>query len=174
MTLDTQTENSDMIEVLRDALRSAQLEVKSLRKDNYSLNEEIKRKDKTKDSKYFDEFFVYQTPVVTLPPEGKCTTTITTASAAFFYATKLVRLGTNFSFLIRDSTNDRQWSNIAIHADVGAGTAQLPLILPKPRYVAENSTITIDLFNHINADNPVAISFIGYKVYTVEATECNT
>lgn len=153
------------IQTLQEILLSMQEENKRLRKDNFKLAEKIRKIE----SGNFDEYFIYATQPIMLASGGTATTTISVTREADFYLTKIVRVATApFAFLIRDSSNDRQWSNIAIHSDIGSGTAQLPLILPKPRFIARASTITIELTDLSLAANEVRLGLIGYKVYHVE------
>lgn len=146
-----------------DALMAIQNENTRLRKDNFKLADKIKKIE----SGNFDEFFVYSTLEIELPPKGSCTQTIKITNAADFYVTKITRTGRGFSFLISDSSNERQWSNIHLDARLGAGTAGLPLILPKPKFIARASTITIDLVNKLDTPNVVSMAFVGYKVFHV-------
>ena len=159
------------LQTLQEILLSMQEENKRLRKDNFKLAEKIRKIE----SGNFDEYFTYATSPITLASGGTATTTISITREADFYLTKLVRVATApFAFLIRDSSNDRQWSNIAVHSDIGAGTAQLPLILPKPRFIARASTITIELTDLSLASNEVRLGLIGYKVYHVEDLKTTT
>jgi len=159
------------LQTLQEILLSMQEENKRLRKDNFKLAEKIRKIE----SGNFDEYFIYATSPITLASGGTATTTISITREADFYLTKLVRVATApFAFLIRDSSNDRQWSNIAVHSDIGAGTAQLPLILPKPRFIARASTITIELTDLSLASNEVRLGLIGYKVYHVEDLKTTT
>ena len=153
------------IQTLQEILLSLQEENKRLRKDNFKLAEKIRKVE----SGNFDEYFIYATNPISLAPGGTATTTISITREADFYLTKIVRVATGvFSFLLRDSSNDRQWSNVSVHSDIGAGTAQLPLILPKPRFIARASTITLDLTDLSLAANTIRLGLIGYKVYHVE------
>lgn len=141
-------------------------ENKKLLKDNTKLATKIR----TIESGNFDEFFTYTTSPVQLAPLGTAVMTITLTREADFYITKIVRENTGpFAFLVRDSSNDRQWSNIPLHSNLGAGTAEMPLILPKPRFVARASTLTIEVTDISMMANEVRLAFIGYKVYHVEA-----
>lgn len=150
---------------LKEIIFSVQNENKRLRSDNYKLAEKVRKIE----SGNFDEYYTYQTSQINLIANGTATTTIATTREADFYLAKLVRVSTGtFSFMVRDSSNDRQWSNVQLHSDIGAGTAQLPLILPKPRFVARSSTLTIDITDLSGAANTVRLGFIGYKVYHVE------
>jgi len=159
------------LQTLQEILLSMQEENKRLRKDNFKLAEKIRKIE----SGNFDEYFIYATSPITLASGGTAVTTISITREADFYLTKLVRVATApFAFLIRDSSNDRQWSNIAVHSDIGAGTAQLPLILPKPRFIARASTITIELTDLSLASNEVRLGLIGYKVYHVEDLKTTT
>lgn len=159
------------LQSLQEILVSVQEENKRLRKDNFKLAEKVRKIE----SGNFDEYFIYATNPTTLTSGGTATTTISITREADFYLTKVVRVATGvFSFLVRDSSNDRQWSNVAIHSDMGAGTAQLPLILPKPRFIARASTITIDLTDLSLASNTVRLGLIGYKVYHVEDLRVTT
>jgi hypothetical protein len=153
------------MQTLQEILLSMQEENKRLRKDNFKLAEKIRKIE----SGNFDEYFIYATQPILLASGGTATTTISITREADFYLTKLVRVATApFAFLLRDSSNDRQWSNIAIHSDIGAGTAQLPLILPKPRFIARASTITLEFTDLSLASNEIRLGLIGYKVYHVE------
>ena len=153
------------LQTMQEILLSMQEENKRLRKDNFKLAEKIRKIE----SGNFDEYFIYATNPISLTSGGTATTTISVTREADFYLTKIVRVATGpFAFLVRDSSNDRQWSNIATHSDLAAGTAQLPLILPKPRFIARASTITIELTDLSLAANEVRLGFIGYKVYHVE------
>jgi hypothetical protein len=153
------------LQTLQEILLSMQEENKRLRKDNFKLAEKIRKIE----SGNFDEYFIYATQAILLSAGGTATTTISITREADFYLTKLVRVATApFAFLIRDSSNDRQWSNIPTHSDIAAGTAQLPLILPKPRFIARASTITIELTDLSLAANEIRLGLIGYKVYHVE------
>jgi len=144
-------------------------EISRLKKDNFKLAERYRKLS----SGNFDEFFTYASLPIKLSPGGTATTTITITNAADFYVTKLSRVGGDFAFLIKDSSNDRQWSNIPIHSQLGAGTAELPLILPKPRFIARGSTITIELTN-LSPHSPteVRLALVGYKVYHVADLKC--
>lgn len=153
------------LQTLQEILLSLQEENRRLRKDNFKLAEKIRKVE----SGNFDEYFIYATNPITLAANGTATTTISITREADFYLTKVVRVSNGaFSFSVRDSSNDRQWSNTSIHSDIGAGTAQLPLILPKPRFIARASTITIDIADLSSMTNTVRLGFIGYKVYHVE------
>lgn len=153
------------LQTLQEILLSMQEENKRLRKDNFKLAEKIRKIE----SGNFDEYFIYATQPIMLAAGGTATTTISITREADFYLTKLVRVATApFAFLLRDSSNDRQWSNIPVHSDIGAGTAQLPLILPKPRFIARASTVTIELTDLSLAANEVRLGLIGYKVYHIE------
>lgn len=153
------------LQTLQEILLAMQEENKRLRKDNFKLAEKIRKIE----SGNFDEFFIYATQPTTLASGGTATITISVTREADFYLTKIVRVATApFAFLVRDSSNDRQWSSIAVHSDIGAGTAQLPFILPKPRFVARASTITVELTDLSLATNEIRLGFIGYKVYHVE------
>lgn len=153
------------LQTLKEILLSMQHENERLRKDNFKLAEKIRKIE----SGNFDEYFIYATQAITLSSGATATTTISITREADFYLTKIVRVATSsFAFLIRDSSNDRQWSNIAVHSDIGAGTAQLPLILPKPRYIARASTVTLELTDLSLASNEVRLGLIGYKVYHIE------
>lgn len=159
------------LDSLQEILLSLQKDNKRLRDDNTKLAEKVRRIE----SGNFDEYFIYQTSPVTLSSQGTATTTVNITREADFYLTKIVRVSTGiFSFLMRDSSNDRQWSNISVHSDIGAGTAQLPLILPKPRMVARASTVTIDLADLSQASNTIRLGLIGFKVYHVEDLKITT
>lgn len=136
-----------------------------LLKDNTKLATRVRKIE----SGNFDEYFTYTTPPITLTPGGSAVVNIAITREADFYVTKIVRAATGpFAFLVRDSSNDRQWSNIPLHSDLGAGTAQLPLILPKPRFVARASNITIELTDLTCMANEVRLALIGYKIYHIE------
>jgi hypothetical protein len=166
MTETTSAQEGDVLgkETVREIVTLLEEENKRLRKDNWKMNDKIRRIE----SGCFDEFYTFSTLEVELPPKGSATTTITLGREADFYVTKMVRTGRSFKFLVRDTGNDRKWSNIHLDCKVGAGTAMLPLILPKPRFVARTATIEVELLNKLNIPNPVSLAFIGYKVYHVE------
>ena len=160
------------VSAMQEILLTMQDENKRLRKDNFKLAEKIRKVE----SGNFDEFFTYSTSNTTLAISGTATLTVSITREADFYLTKIVARTVlsdaatgEFRFLIRDSSNDRQWSNIALANVLGAGTATLPLILPKPRFIARASTITIELTNmNTTLTNDVQLGLIGYKVYHVE------
>lgn len=159
------------LDSLQEILLTLQKDNRKLRDDNVRLSEKVRRIE----SGNFDEYFIYTTSPVTLASGGTATTALNITREADFYLTKIVRVSTGiFSFLMRDSSNDRQWSNVPVHSDIGAGTAQLPLILPKPRFVARASTVTIDLADLSSASNIVRLGLIGYKVYHVEDLKVTT
>ena len=150
---------------MQEILLTMQEENKRLRKDNFKLAEKIRKVE----SGNFDEFFTYATSSADPGVLGTATTTVSITREADFYLTKIVFTSTGtFTFLVRDSSNDRQWSNVHLPSAIGAGTAQLPLILPKPRFIARASTITIELTDTSGGSNPIQLGFIGYKVYHVE------
>jgi len=141
-------------------------ENKKLLKDNTKLATKVRKIE----AGHFDEYFTYTTPPVQLPPLGAATTTIAITREADFYITKIVRESDGpFDYLVHDSSNDRQWSNLPLHSNLGAGTAEHPLILPKPRFVARASTITIEVTDLSMATNGVRLAFIGYKSYPAES-----
>jgi len=154
------------IGAMQEILLTMQEENKRLRKDNFKLAEKIRKVE----SGNFDEFFTYATSATELAISGIQTTTVSITREADFYLTKIVYDASDvgFTFLIRDSSNDRQWSNVALPQALGAGTATLPLILPKPRFIARASTITIELTNTSASLNTIQLGLIGYKVYHVE------
>lgn len=153
------------MKALEEIVLSIQEENKRLRKDNFKLAEKIRKIE----SGNFDEYYIYSSAATTLSSGGTATITISITREADFYLTKIIRTATGvFTFLLRDSSNDRQWSNVALHSDIGAGTAQLPHILPKPRFVARASTITADLTDISLSSNEVRLALVGYKVYHVE------
>ena len=163
MTVD-KTENTDLIQVLQDALQASQTECKKLRKDNYLINERLKRKSSTG----FDDFYTYSTPDIELAPGGGGVASISIDSG--FYVTKLVHTGSNFKFLIteKDLGNipgdvGQQWSNVPLHSLSNAGNGSAPLILPKPRYINSGSVIFIELKNLLDTKTTVSLSLIGYK-----------
>lgn len=159
------SDGNGTLKITQEILVGMQEENKRLRKDNFRLAEKVRKIE----SGNFDEFYTYATQPILLAAGGTAITTISVTREADFYLTKLVRVATApFAFLLRDSSNDRQWSNIALHSDIGAGTAQLPLILPKPRFVARASTITVEETDLSLATNEVRLGLIGYKVYHVE------
>lgn len=123
----------------------------------------------------FDEAFTYAAEPVMLAPFGTNTVSIPITREADFYVTKIVRESNGpFAFLIRDTANDRMWSNRPLHCNLGAGTANKPYILPKPRCVPRKALITIELTDMSGAANEVRIALPGYKVYCVENLYCAT
>ena len=151
-------------DVLNEIVNGLQAENKRLSKENHKLKDRIRKVE----SGCFDEFYTYATPVIRLRPDEEREIAINITREADFYATKLIRKGDGFQFQIRDSSNDRQWSNIPLDAELGAGPAHLPMILPKPRFIARASTITVYLKNTSETMRDVAIAFAGFKVYHVE------
>src|SRR5271156_667601 len=96
------------LQTMQEILLSMQEENKRLRKDNFKLAEKIRKIE----SGNFDEYFIYATQPILLAAGGTAITTISITREADFYLTKLVRVTTApFAFLMRDSSNDRQWSN---------------------------------------------------------------
>jgi hypothetical protein len=66
---------------------------------------------------------------------------------------------------LRMDASDRQMVNAPIHSSAFVGTAERPMILPKPLLLPANSTISFDLTDLSGANNSIYFSFIGFKIY---------
>lgn len=65
----------------------------------------------------------------------------------------------------RIDASDRVLVNTPIHSAAYVGTAERPMILPKPLLLPGNTTISFDVTDLSGADNSVYFSFIGFKIY---------
>lgn len=152
------------LNAINEIVSDLQAECKQLRKEKHKLSEQLRKLE----SGCFDEPYIYSTKTILLGPGKEETLTFKVTREADFYATKLLRKGNGFEFQISDSSNDRCWSNVPIDAEMGAGSASRPMILPKPRFIPRASTVTVRVKSTSNRLGRVAIGLAGYKVFVIE------
>ncbi len=70
-----------------------------------------------------------------------------------------------FTFILRDGSTDRDFSNEQIHSALSTGTGQDPFYFPKPRIFSRNSDIRADLTNLMGVSIKVYMALLGYKIY---------
>ncbi len=126
------------------------------------------------------DFFVYQTNVASLAAAASTTTTITIEADSNFWLQKLsfnAVIGTNGAnqtapnllVLITDTGSGRQLMNSPVPVPALFGTGSLPFILPNPRLIRRNGSISIAWTSYEAANAlSVRLDFIGYKEYNGE------
>jgi len=70
-----------------------------------------------------------------------------------------------FTFQIQDGASSRDFSNWAVHADLGMGNGWAPFYFAKPRIFSRNSSVKITTTNLTAAAIRAYVAFWGYKVY---------
>lgn len=70
-----------------------------------------------------------------------------------------------YEIFMRTDSSDRQLMDIAIHSAALVGTAERPLILPKPLRMDPNTTISFELTDLTGQENEVYFTMVGFKVY---------
>lgn len=108
--------------------------------------------------------FIYGSPPIFIPSGGSATVTIAVTREAAFYCEKIQVEGENCALIVRDSTEDRQWFNIAIHKELL--NAWKP---SEPRYVYPGAVVTIEVANLSVNSNEVRIGLFGFKDYADKA-----
>ena len=102
---------------------------------------------------------------------GTAVQTIKISADAPFIATKITGASTgDYSAEIRISGSDRILMNEAVHSSALVGTAERPAILPKPLLVQANAVVTFNLTDLSNSTNEIYFSFVGFKVYNLDAS----
>lgn len=70
-----------------------------------------------------------------------------------------------YLIFMRTDSSDRILMNDPCHSATVVGTAERPLILPKPLLLAPNTTITYELQDLSQAENEIYFTMVGFKVY---------
>jgi hypothetical protein len=106
---------------------------------------------------------VSQGPV---PANGTSQASIKITADSAFIARYITGASTG-AYLItpRIDASDRLLVNTPIHSAAFVGTAERPMILPKPLLLPANTTISFDVTDLSGQDNSVYFSFIGFKIY---------
>lgn len=115
---------------------------------------------------YFYEFNLRSANGEALAANGTARTNIRVSADAGFICTYLMGASTNEYFLFfRTDSSDRQLMNDPLHSATIVGTAERPMILPKPLLLAPNTTISFELTDLSGQENEVYFTMGGFKVY---------
>ena len=112
--------------------------------------------------------FSYILPSTTLAASERRDVTITTDNDSWFIVEKMTAYyDASFKTIIRDTSKNLGWSNIAIKAENLFGTAQFPTKMKTPQALPPSTTITFDLQN-LDTVNPnqIQIALEGYRMYS--------
>lgn len=113
--------------------------------------------------------FLYTFPSQTTLAAGeRRDVSITTDNDSWFIVEKMVAYyDSPFKTIIRDTSKNLGWSNIAIRSENLFGTAQFPNRLKTPQALPPSTTVTFDLQNLdlVNA-NTIQIVLEGYRMYS--------
>lgn len=71
------------------------------------------------------------------------------------------------TILITSSDSNKAWMNIAIPVDSIRGTGQMPYVMPIPKLIKANTTITCTATNNVATATNVALVLHGYKLQVV-------
>ena len=111
--------------------------------------------------------FSYVTPPANYLAGERRDITIQTDNDSWFIVEKMVAYSDNsFQTLIRDTSKNLGWSNIAIRSENMFGTAQFPTRLKTPQVLPPSTTVTFDIAN-LDLVNPngIQIALEGYRMY---------
>ena len=70
-----------------------------------------------------------------------------------------------YTIFMRTDSSDRQLMDDPIHSATAVGTAERPLILPKPLLLAPNTTLSFTIVDLSAATNTIYFTLWGFKVY---------
>lgn len=94
------------------------------------------------------------------------TDSIRVSADAGFICTYLMANSTgDFTAFLRTDSSDRQLMDDPVHSATLLGTAERPMILPKPLLLAPNTTVTWQLTDLSNDVNTIYLTMGGFKVY---------
>jgi len=97
---------------------------------------------------------------------GRGQASIKVSADASFITTYLTNSSTGeYLISMRTDSSDRILMNDPVHSATAIGTAERPMILPKPLLLAPNTTITFTLQDLSAAVNELYFTMIGFKVY---------
>ena len=112
--------------------------------------------------------YVLAWPTQTLQANGTSGVQAVTVSqdAGFLWESTVIKAtSTSLTALIRDSGQERQFMNQAVHVDLLAGTSQRPgYISLKPYYFAPNTTIQLTLTDLSGNGNAVYFALLGRRL----------
>lgn len=115
---------------------------------------------------YFYQFSLTTAEGTALTALGTGRASIKVSADAAFIATYVMGSSTGeYLAFARTDSSDRQLMDDPIHSATFVGTAERPLILPKPLLLAPNTTISFDLTDLSNAANQIYFTLGGFKVY---------
>jgi len=112
--------------------------------------------------------FSYILPPTTLAAGERRDVSIQTDNDSWFIIEKMVAsYDASFKTIIRDTSKNLGWSNIAIRSENLFGTAQFPNRLKTPQALPPSTTVTFDLQNLdlVNPNN-IQIALEGYRMYS--------
>lgn len=115
---------------------------------------------------YFYQFRLTQAEGTNLTALGTARASIKVSADASFVTRYFTGTSTGaYLIFARTDSSDRQIMDDPVHSATAVGTAERPLILPKPLMLAPNTTISFDLTDLSNAVNEVYFTMVGFKVY---------
>ena len=118
---------------------------------------------------YFYQFSLTTANGDSMAANGTGRASIKVSSDASFVVNYITGSSTGeYLIRMRTDSSDRQLMDDAVHSATIVGTAERPLILPKPLLLGQNTTISFELTNLTAQENEVYLTLCGFKVYRRE------
>lgn len=115
---------------------------------------------------YFYQFSLTTAEGTSLAANGTGRASIKVSADASFITTYWMGSSTGeYTLFARTDASDRQLMDDPCHSATVVGTAERPLILPKPLLLAPNTTISFDLADLSGDVNEIYFTMGGFKVY---------
>lgn len=115
---------------------------------------------------YMYQFRLTEAEGTWLAAGGRGLASIKVSADASFICTYLTNGSTGeYLVFMRTDSSDRILMNDPVHSATAVGTAERPMILPKPLLLAPNTTITFELQDLSGAQNEIYFTMVGFKVY---------
>lgn len=115
---------------------------------------------------YFYRFQLTEAESTNLTANGTANASIKVSADAAFITKYFTGSSTGeYLIFMRTDASDRQLSDDPLHSATCVGTAERPLILPKPLLLAPNTTISFELTDLSGDVNEVYFTMVGFKVY---------
>lgn len=115
---------------------------------------------------YFYQFNLRSTNSEAIAANGTSRPNIKVSADASFVCNYITGSSTGeYLIFFRTDSSDRQLMDDAVNSSTIVGTAERPMILPKPLLLAPNTTISFELTDISGQENEVYLTLCGFKVY---------